>query len=232
MMDDDFTFGASVWGTSNDPTHLANITTSFSSLEPPAPSPAPSQDQLDDYDDFHTPPQTQNSSIAQEDDFGDFGDFGDAEGLEGGRDFEREADFGQDADFGDFAEDASFHEEPIPGSSQTPWVPLRLTPLPSRTELEKQINYILDPIWTRDISLLTTDEDIRQVEGVSQILVTPERFVILVEYSLRMLMIYVMKSSFICHANGFTTPHGAYKLDALARSTTTFNCSWTTRELR
>jgi len=174
MMDDDFTFGVSVWGTSNDPTRLANITTSLSSLASPAPSPAPSQDQLDDYDDFHTPPQTHNSSIAQEDDFGDFGDFGEVESLDGNKDFVHEADFGQDADFGDFGEDTSFREEPIPGSSQITWEPLRLTPLPSREELEKQINRILDPIWIRDISSLTTDEDIRQVEGISQILVTPE----------------------------------------------------------
>ena len=187
MMDDDFTFGASVWGTSNDPARLANITTSLSSLGSPAPSPAPSQDQLDDYDDFHTPPQTQNSSIAQEDDFGDFGDFGEAGDLEGGEDFRHEGDFGQGTGFGDFAEDASFDEEPIPGPSQTSWGPLRLTPLPSRDELEQQINRILDPVWIKDISSLTTDEDIRQMEGVSQILVTPERFVVLVECSLRML---------------------------------------------
>jgi hypothetical protein len=186
-MDDDFTFGASVWGASNDPTRLTHITTSLSSLGSPAPSPAPSQDQLDDYDDFHTPPQTQNPSIAQDDDFGDFGDFGGAEGLEDGRDFGHDADFGQGGDFGDFAEDVSFHEQPIPGPSQTVWEPLRLTPLPSRDVLEEQINRILDPVWIRDISLLTTDEDIRQVEGVSQILVTPERSVVLVEYSLRML---------------------------------------------
>ena len=229
MMDDDFTLGTSVWGTSNEPIRIANITTSFSSLGSPAPSPAPSQDQLDDYDDFHTPPQTQNSSIAQEDDFGDFGDFGEVESLEGDRDFEHEADFGQG---GDFAEDISFQEEPIPGSSQITWEPLRLTPLPSREELEKQINRILDPVWVRDISLLTTDEDIRQLEGVSQILVTPERSVILVEYFLRTLTPLVIKSSFIYHADGFTTPHGAYELDTLTRSTTTSNCSWTTRELR
>ncbi|KAG2042233.1 hypothetical protein BDR03DRAFT_889675 [Suillus americanus] len=176
-MDEDFTFGASVWGTTlNDPiaTRLANIT-SFSSLESPVPpSPAPSQDRLDDYDDFHTPPQTQNPSIAQEDDFGDFGDFGEAEDLEGGGDFRHDTDFGQDADFGDFSEDATFHEEPIPGPSYTAWEPFRLTPLPSGEELERQINRILDPVWIRDISSITTDEDIRQAEGVSQILVTPE----------------------------------------------------------
>ncbi|KAG0709828.1 hypothetical protein DFH29DRAFT_885971 [Suillus ampliporus] len=172
MMDDDFTFGASVWGAPNDPTRLANITTSFPS--PALPSPALSQDRLDDYDDFHTPPQTHNPSIAQEDDFGDFGDFGEAEDLEGDRDFGHDADFEQGADFGDFAEDATFHEEPIPGPSHTVWEPLRLNPLPFREELERQINCILDPVWIRDISSLTTDEDIRQAEGVSQILVTPE----------------------------------------------------------
>lgn len=176
MMDEDFTFGASVWGTPNEPiaTHLTNIT-SFSSLESPVPpSPAFSQDRLDDYDDFHTPPQTQNPSIAQEDDFGDFGDFGEAEDLEGDRDFAHDPDFGQDGDFGDFPEDATLHEEPISGPSHTTWEPLRLTPLPSREDLERQINHILDPVWIRDISSLTTDEDIRQAEGVNQILVTPE----------------------------------------------------------
>lgn len=176
-MDEDFTFGSSVWGTTpNDPiaARLANIT-SFSSLESPVPpSPAPSQDRLDDYDDFHTPPQTQNPSIAQEDDFGDFGDFGEAEDLEGGGDFRHDTDFGQDGDFGDFSENATFHEEPIPGPSHTAWESLRLTPLPSGEDLQKQINRILDPVWIRDISSMTTDEDIRQAEGVNQILVTSE----------------------------------------------------------
>ncbi|KAG2060113.1 hypothetical protein BDR06DRAFT_948157 [Suillus hirtellus] len=178
-MDEDFMFGASVWGatlTPDDPiaTRLANIT-SFSSPESPVPpSPAPSQDRLDDYDDFHTPPQTQSPSIAQEDDFDDFGDFGEAGDLEGGRGFGHDADFGQDGDFGDFSEDDTFHEEPIPGPSHTTWEPLTLTPLPSGEDLEGQINRILDPVWIWDISSLTTDEDIRQAEGVSQILVTPE----------------------------------------------------------
>jgi hypothetical protein len=180
-MDEDLTFGASVWGTTlDDPiaTRLANITSLSSSESPVPPSPSPSQDRLDDYDDFHTPPQTQNPSIAQEDDFGDFGDFGETEGLEGGGDFGHDTDFGQDGDFGDFSEDATLHEEPIPGPSHTVWEPLRLNPLPSEEDLERQINRILDPVWIRDISLLTTDDDIRQAEGVSQILVTPERFVV------------------------------------------------------
>jgi hypothetical protein len=180
-MDEDLTFGASVWGTTlDDPiaTRLANITSLSSSESPVPPSPSPSQDRLDDYDDFHTPPQTQNPSIAQEDDFGDFGDFGETEGLEGGGDFGHDTDFGQDGDFGDFSEDATLHEEPIPGPSHTVWEPLRLNPLPSEEGLERQINRILDPVWIRDISLLTTDDDIRQAEGVSQILVTPERFVV------------------------------------------------------
>jgi len=231
-MDDDFSFGASVWGTPNDPTRLANITTSFPSLQSPAPSPAPSQDPLDDYDDFLTPPQTQTSSIAQEDDFGDFGDFGEAEDLEDDRDFDHDADFGQGADFGDFAEDPSFREEPIPGPSQTTWEPLRLTPLPSSEELEGQIDHILDPVWIRDISSLTTNEDIRQVVGIGQILVTPERSVVLMEYLPSNAEVLVMKSWFIYHANGFTASHGAHKLDALTHSTATFNCSWTTRQLR
>ncbi|KAG1815606.1 uncharacterized protein BJ212DRAFT_1357472 [Suillus subaureus] len=177
MMDEDLTFGASVWGTTlDDPiaTRLANITSFASPESPVPPSPAPSQDRLDDYDDFHTPPQTQNPSIAQEDDFGDFGDFGEAEGLEGGRDFRHDTDFGQDGDFGDFSEDVTFHEEPIPGPSHTAWEPFRLTTSPSGEDLERQINRILDPVWIRDISSMTTDEDIRQAEGVSQILVTPE----------------------------------------------------------
>ncbi|KAG1816994.1 hypothetical protein EV424DRAFT_1472943 [Suillus variegatus] len=120
------------------------------------------------------PPQTQNPSIAQEDDFGDFGDFGEAGDLEGSRGFGHDADFGQDGDFGDFSEDDAFHEEPIPGQSHTTWEPLTLTPLPSGGDLEGQINHILDHVWIWDISSLTTDEDIRQAEGVSQILVTPE----------------------------------------------------------
>ncbi|KAH7911571.1 hypothetical protein BJ138DRAFT_1062904 [Hygrophoropsis aurantiaca] len=158
-MDDDFGFGASVWSEPNDSTRLAKLTTAFPVL--PSPGPSTVQDQFDDFDDFHTPPQTDHEpSIAQDDDFGDFGDFGEAEQVEG------TMDFGQEMD--DFPE-----EVPIAGPSKT-WEPFVVSAQTLREDIERQINIILDPVWSRDLSPYTMDADIREVEGISQILVTPE----------------------------------------------------------
>ncbi|KAH7930703.1 hypothetical protein BV22DRAFT_1028145 [Leucogyrophana mollusca] len=178
-MDDDFNFNASVWGAPSDPTRLATITTAFPTLSSPGPS--TSQTQFDDFDDFHTPPQTDHDpSVAQDDDFGDFGDFGEAEemGSAGGFGEGVGGDFGQElgGDFGQEFEGGFSEEEvtPVAGPSQTTWEPFRPSPATPREELERQIDEILGPVWSDDLSALTTDEDIRQVEGISQVLVTSE----------------------------------------------------------
>ncbi|EGO27766.1 hypothetical protein SERLADRAFT_461800 [Serpula lacrymans var. lacrymans S7.9] len=157
-MDDDLTFGASVWGIPSDPTRLSNLTTDLPTFS----SPSTSQDLFDDFDDFHTPPQTDQaaSSVAQDDDFGDFGDFGEAEEL---------------ANANDFEQDTRFEEEiPIAGPSQLEWEPLVMNPVPSNEELGRQISNLLESVWTQDVSGLTMDQDLRQVDGISQMLVTSQ----------------------------------------------------------
>lgn len=95
-----------------------------------------------------------------DDDFGDFGEFGQAEGSE------------EIGDSGHFSEPAVL----VAGSSSSDWEPLHLDPHPSRQTLEAQIEEILGPLWnTDDTSQALTDEDVREVGGLAQILVSPDR---------------------------------------------------------
>ncbi|KAJ7590793.1 hypothetical protein C8J56DRAFT_824592 [Mycena floridula] len=146
---DDLTFGASVWG-SSDPVVLSPPKTSSDFLDDSA--------EFDDFDDFGTA-QTESSEM-RDDDFGDFGDFGDVE------QFSTPAEFQQEL--------SAFAEEmPIAGPSS--WRPLQLDPLPSRSELIDDVSEILEPIWMQhDVSNYTTDDPIREVTGVSHVLVAPE----------------------------------------------------------
>jgi hypothetical protein len=159
-MDDDFSF-ASVWGAPTTPSPItAPLAQGLAAPTDFPPSSSSSQGD-DDFDDFGT--ARTEPSDAQDDDFGDFGDFGDA------------GEMGTAVDFG---EDMAFSQEVhITGSLESEWEPLRLDPMPSKADLQRQVEEVLGTIWTNDISEFTTGEDIRQVEGVSQILVTPERFV-------------------------------------------------------
>lgn len=155
-LDDDFSFNSSVWGV---PTPAPSL------LSPPPPlsstSPAVSHDQLDDFDDFHTPLESKTPSLAQDDDFADFGDFGEVGGS--------------DANFA-FEEDTTFSEKiQVPDLSQLSWRSLRIDPVPSAQDLSVQIEEILGPVWPYKLSSLTSDEDIRQVEGISQVLTTSSR---------------------------------------------------------
>ena len=107
----------------------------------------------DDFDDFG-PPEGSDREAIEDDDFGDFGDFGEAHEGES------------------LALDVNFEQLPAPSH----WHPLQLNPFPSRSSLENEINEILLPIWQdEDISDVTTDEHIREAEGISQILLTPDR---------------------------------------------------------
>ncbi|CAK5262837.1 unnamed protein product [Mycena citricolor] len=148
--DDDFTFGSSVWG-SSEPVTLA----------PPAQStffPPPS----DDFDDFGSPTETADTNAAvEDDDFGDFGDFDDAGG--GGTEFGDDASGG----FGGTAEAGP--------SFAASWTPLRLESSPNRDRLRGDIDEILAPVWANvDFSQVITSDGIREVEGISQILINPE----------------------------------------------------------
>jgi hypothetical protein len=155
MDEDDLTFGASVWGSSEP------------ALPPPSKpnfiSPTPTRD---DFDDFGSPTETTQPVADDEDDFGDFGDFGDAEENPPGPEFNESDDFG---------------EIPVagPSSFQTTWEALNLDPMPNSADLREQVDETLAPIWgNMDISQVTTKEGIREVEGINQILVNPQRYAI------------------------------------------------------
>lgn len=186
-MDDDLTFGASVWATpepTGDPptTTAADPTSSPTNPKRKPPAPLTLEDdnfanddtQFDDFgdDEFGAPAEAVQFEDAQEDEFGDFDDFEEAPAA------------GNDS--GGFGEAVSFHdvefEDPFaaPGPSRfKPWQLLKLDPVPSYPDLQDEIYEILDPIWAdEDISRVTTDDPMREVEGVGQILVTPSRYVL------------------------------------------------------
>lgn len=162
MDDDDFGFGASVWASSSntvpsagpsqrEETPVFPSTTNISSL---------TEDAFDD-DDFNAPVE---STTGEDDDFGDFGDFGDA--AEGGESSAFSQTSGFDTGFGQ------------PSIRSDEWSSLRLQPIPSSLRLRDELDVLLDPLWSsNDISQFATNENIRQVGGLNQILVTPERCV-------------------------------------------------------
>ncbi|KAH9943304.1 uncharacterized protein BXZ73DRAFT_40438 [Epithele typhae] len=161
-MDDDITFGASVWGAPDDvPPPLT--------LKPPtlAPSPGPStaQDDFDDFDSFRTPAETIAGSgdEGEDDDFGDFGDF------------EETAQLPITPGFSSFGEMQYSEPESIAGPSMSiDWKPLQVAPLPRRDELQEQVDDILGPLWAQDDTSSLTEEPIREVGGLNQTLVTPQ----------------------------------------------------------
>lgn len=155
-MDDDLTFGASMWAMPGGEGALASSPVQLDNPTfPPISLPLDQDTAFDDFDDFGSPADTMGA-VDDTDEFGDFGDFGETE--EAGEGF------------------TGFDEQaPVAGPSSREWEPLRLNPLPSRKELEEQIEEILDSLWsTDDLSQAFTDEDIREVGGLSQILITPE----------------------------------------------------------
>ena len=152
-MDDDLTFGASVWATSEP----------ITSKQPLAAKPEQEvgfDDEFDDFDDFGAPADTTQGDIDDDNDFGDFGDFG-------------EAELGSTQTF---AEHSGFDDDRIAGPSSQIWQPLRLDPFPSRSTLESTIDETWGSIWNyEDIADVTTDDPIREAEGIAQILITPSR---------------------------------------------------------
>lgn len=151
-MDDDLTFGASVWAAS-EPLNTNPIIKSD-------PLPPKFDDNIfEDFDDFGTLDEAPGTDL-KDDDFGDFGD----------------ADVGLTPAF---SEAVGFEEDlRIPGSSSQNWRPLQLDPFPSRPSLENELSETLGPLWNyEDISVVTTDEAIREVEGSAQILISQSRCV-------------------------------------------------------
>ncbi|PSS35414.1 hypothetical protein PHLCEN_2v1569 [Hermanssonia centrifuga] len=154
-MDDDFALGSSVWGA----TEQLAISVPSPLLSQPSPAPSSSQDGFDDFDDFGTPAETIAASGDEaDDDFGDFGDFGEGTQV-------------------DFVSE-SFEEEvstPRPtGVAPLDWSPLHLNPIPSRPDLQRQLEHIAGPLWYSGAPSDFIGDPIRQAEGLNQTLVTPE----------------------------------------------------------
>jgi hypothetical protein len=148
-MDDDLDFGASVWGLPSDPIGLSSV--------PPTLAPAVPDDT---FDDFAGP--VESAPAEGDDDFGDFGEFSDVK------------DIGDAAAFG---EEAPFDEDVrIPAPAPANWEPLRLHPMPSRSDLRKQVDAMLGPIWeSLGISDEVQGEEYKEGEGINKILVTQGR---------------------------------------------------------
>lgn len=147
-MDEDF--GSSVWATP--------ATGVISLLSPNVSS---TISQFDDFDEFG-PQEGVSGHEDDDDEFGDFGEFGQADDMA--------EEFGGSGGF----EETEL--EPAAGSSSLDWEPLCFDPHPSRQNLETQIEDILGPLWSKDdLDEALTDEDIREVGGLAQILVTPDR---------------------------------------------------------
>ncbi|KIK04642.1 hypothetical protein K443DRAFT_675660 [Laccaria amethystina LaAM-08-1] len=146
-MDDDITFGASVWGAS-EPVDLQKASPSIALT---------TQITFSDFDDFG-PSAEAASSDARDDDFGDFGD----------AEYSAQEGFGESIDFEEQTQIAG-------PSSLRQWRPLQLNPFAGRQQIEEEIYEILALEWeNEEISYITTNEGIREVEGIGQILLTPE----------------------------------------------------------
>ncbi|KZO98110.1 hypothetical protein CALVIDRAFT_554169 [Calocera viscosa TUFC12733] len=152
-MEDD-PFDASVWST--NPASTSKVEEALPVKEAPSEtptSPAADGDGFDDFDDFGAP-----AAPAGEGDAADFGD-----------------EFG---DFGETIESESVTfvqaEQPPPAPPPAPTENLEalvLDPMPSREELERQIDALIAPIFPIDTGQFS-DEPIREVNGIGQMLVT------------------------------------------------------------
>jgi len=161
-MDDDV-FGTSVWSTPSYPPVTVTTQQSASTTLPlpsqPSDDFADSQNQFDDFDNFEAPAETADGGGIGGDDFGDFGDFGDAGIVEEGT----------------ATDGFGFKQTP----ALAPAFPLQLDPMPDKGELRRQVDELLGPVVGHIDWNLVTDEPIREREGPDQILVTPERWVLI-----------------------------------------------------
>lgn len=160
-------WGTAVWDTPSEPIPQPSerlvppaSPLTFHDVSEPALEPSGSLVPPTPFDDY--------AEAAQPADDGDFGDdFGE---FDGGQSIDVE-----DGDMSGFRE-----IEAMPAFTPPPpvasWEPLRLDPLPPPQELSEHVLELLAQIWTpADPGTLMTSEDIRQVEGLSQVLVAPER---------------------------------------------------------
>jgi len=148
-MDEDF--GSSVWATST-----SDVMPLSSPDYPTFPPASFTVNRFDGFDGFETQKDVSGND-EDDDEFGDFGEFGQAE-----------EDVGASGHFNEPAVS-------VAGSSSWSWEPLSFDPHPSRQRLETQIEEVLGPLWNDDDTSQTlTDEDVREVGGLAQILVTPD----------------------------------------------------------
>ncbi|GJJ07288.1 hypothetical protein Clacol_001488 [Clathrus columnatus] len=187
------------WGTSVWDTPSGNPPTTSVVLISDAFAPEDVEDAPNDIGDSTTNFAGQNQF--SEDDFGDdFGDFGDGEQLS----FE-------DNDMNGFQDADAFQD--FPALIPTAWEPLCLDPWPSSEELASDVDNLLQMIWPLDSSTILTDENIRQVEGITQILITPERQAHKLQFILPSLfsLTYVVFSRILYHTLFDETPAVATK---------------------
>lgn len=213
-MDDDLTFGTSVWATS-DPVSTDNKLPSAINASPVVKDAISGELQFTStvFDDFADSTTTQDV-LTEDDDFGDFGDFREAVEL----DNSAETSLAHTDDFR------------IGGSSSQSWQPVLLDPFPLRSELENTINETLSPIWNHeDIKDVTTDEPIREVEGLAQILTRPSRYAFN-KFLFTVHLCNSPKSRDVQKIIANAAADKASKLDALSYSTATSYCSWCTRK--
>lgn len=158
---DDFTFGADVWGV-NEPIKIEPSTSAIEEPTTPLESYLTPRNQFDEFDDEFGEPAEATETKEGEDDFGDFGDFEEPQDVQGGS-----------TQFGD----TGFFETPSTSTLPGAWEPLRLDPLPSRNQLERHTSDLLTSLWgLGSLSDVTTSEDIREAEGIAQLLIYPEKY--------------------------------------------------------
>lgn len=153
-MDEDF--GSSVWATP-----ASGVISLFSTNSSPLPRVSSTINHFDEFDEFG-PQEEVTMGEDDDDEFGDFGEFGQAE--------DTTEEFGSSSGFKE-----TELEPAAAGSSSWGWEPLCFDSHPSRQMLETQIEEILGPLWSSDdIDEALTDEGVREVGGLAQILVTPD----------------------------------------------------------
>lgn len=116
------------------------------------------------FEDFGPVAGGTDQTILDDDD--DFGDFGDADQFE--------------AEFDNQTSTDSFEDNlPVAGPSYgSDYDALRLNPMPIHSLLVEAMDEILAPVWVdNDINSVTTNDPIRETEGIAQVLVTHERCV-------------------------------------------------------
>lgn len=166
-MDDDLgEFGPSVWSTSDVPSTSKLQQADPHNVFTSSPPVELSFSQMDKFDDFSGDFQTSNDQGGFNDDFGDFEEFSDSAQTGGNVSFASEPLEDGDLGFGGTT------------SLLGQWKSLVLEPFPSTAKLKQDIEGLLDPLVDPEDSHFFTEEDIRQVEGLNQILVTQERLAV------------------------------------------------------